>query len=54
VAKMTGKMDLKITNPERRGFPGMLKFWLPKYITKSVTVMSVNELDSERKRDANK
>ena len=54
MTKMTGKMDLKITNPERRGFSRMFKFWLPKYITKRITVMSVNELDSERKTDANK
>lgn len=51
---MTGKMDLKITNPERRGFPGMLKFWLPKYITKKVTVMNISELDSEREKNADK
>ena len=31
-------MSLKMINPARKGFPGIIKFWLPKYIVKDVRV----------------
>ncbi|SDB14041.1 hypothetical protein [Butyrivibrio sp. INlla16] len=52
--KIIEKMELKTINPARKGFPGVLKFWLPKYIIKKVTVMNISELDSEREKNADK
>ncbi|SEM02250.1 hypothetical protein SAMN04487770_12376 [Butyrivibrio sp. ob235] len=31
-------IDCLVANPQRKGFPGCLKFWLPKYIVKSIRV----------------
>ncbi len=36
--KIVKTMELKIINMERKGFPGVFKLWLPKYITKKVAV----------------
>lgn len=41
------KMELKIVNPERKGFPGVLKFWLPKYIAKNVAIQIKSRKDGE-------
>ncbi|SEM39561.1 hypothetical protein SAMN04487770_13654 [Butyrivibrio sp. ob235] len=31
-------IDFLTINPMRKGFPGCLKFWLPKYISRSIRV----------------
>ncbi len=36
------KVYKQVLNPERKGFPGVFKFWLPKYIN-VVTVEKDND-----------
>jgi hypothetical protein len=39
------KVYKRVLNPERKGFPGVLKFWLPKYID----VVTVEKDDGDKK-----
>lgn len=31
-------MSIKMINPDRKGFSGIIKLWLPKYIVKDIRV----------------
>ncbi len=47
--KIIEKMEMKTINPARKGFPGVLKFWQPKYIAKNVAIQIRDRRDGEIK-----